>query len=306
MHAVLMTGASHLKRLNPEIQQDYNILSTKHLHHSLRAFRNALSSRTYVANNFEAVISTTLLFLMQSCSNPVFDPANPIIDAMLQHSSGLFDIIRYHPRQAAFTMFQPICTPKLVRAAIPDAGPAHELVQMIERHALEFGTPDPNAGFYMGVVKSLAPVLDAVISRPPFGGAPPNALLLYFIRWLSFLPPEFVILVNSYDPKALIIMAHYYALVAFILSNWKDGWWWMRDRPEYMIRNIAEFVGLGELGVWMKWPLLVLKFCQESDGSLGQWSFLNKARSGDDDAVETEMGILATVERHARKIPVEG
>ncbi|OBT44811.1 hypothetical protein VE00_05004 [Pseudogymnoascus sp. WSF 3629] len=306
MHAVLMTSASHLQRLNPETHQDYDALSTKHLHHSLRSFRNALSSPTYVANNFEAVVATTFLFMMQACSNPIFDPENPSVDALLQHCSGLFDIIRFHPKQAPFTIFQPICLPRLVRAAMPDSGPARGLVQMIESHALDYGIPDPNAKFYMGVIKSLGPVLDAVISRPPFGGAPPNALLLYFIHWLSFLPPEFVVLVNSYDPKALVIMAHYYALVAFVLSNWKNGWWWLRDRPEYMIKNIAAFVGLGGWGVWMKWPLLVLQFCQESNGSLEQWSSLSKIHSGDDGSVETEMGILATVERHARKIAPEG
>lgn len=188
---------------------------------------------------------------------------------------------------------------------MPDSGPARGLVEMIETHALDYGITDPNAKFYLGVIKSLAPVLDAVISRPPFGGAPPNALLLYFIHWLSFLPPEFVMLVNSYDPKALVIMAHYYAVVASVLSNWKNGWWWLRDRPEYMIKSIAEFVHLRGWGVWMKWPLLVLQFCQESDGSLGQWSVLSKIHSDDAGAVETDMGILAAVERHPNKIIIE-
>ncbi|KFZ06195.1 hypothetical protein V501_07646 [Pseudogymnoascus sp. VKM F-4519 (FW-2642)] len=305
MHAILMTGTSHLQRLNPETHQDYNALSTKHLHHSLRSFRIALSSPTYVANNFEAVVATTMLFMMQAYNNPIFDPENPSVDALLQHCSGLFDIIRFHPNQATFTIFQPICLPRLVRAAMPDSGPARGLVQMIESHALDYGIPDPNGKFYMGVIKSLAPVIDAVISRPPFGGAPPNALLLYFVRWLAFLPTEFVMLVNSYDPKALIIMAHYYAVVAFALSNWKNGWWWLRDRPEYMIKNIAAFVDSRGWGVWMKWPLLLLQFCQKSEGSLGQWSSLSKIHSDDTGVVETEMGILATVERHARKIPAE-
>ncbi|KFY27464.1 hypothetical protein V493_03475 [Pseudogymnoascus sp. VKM F-4281 (FW-2241)] len=305
MHAVLMTGASHLERLNPEMSQDYSTLSTNHLHHSLRSFRNALSSRTYVANNLEAVLATTFLFLMQACSNPIFDPENPTIDAMLHHSSGLFDIVRQHRSQASFSMFQPICSPKLVRAAMPVSGPAYDLIEMIEGHTLDHGISDPNAKFYKGVTKSLAPVLDAVISRPPFGGAPPNALLLYFVHWLSFLPPEFVMLVNSYDPKAMVIMAHYYALMAFVLSNWKNGWWWLRDRPAYMIKNIAAFVNLSGWGDWMKWPLLVLQFCQESDGSLGQWSSLSKNYADDAGAVQTEMGILATVERHARKIAAE-
>lgn len=302
MHALLMTSASHLNRLNPETYQDYNAVSTKYLQHSLRSFRNALSSPTFVANNFDAVLATTFLFLIQACSNPIFDPENGTADAMLKHSSGLFDIIRFHPNEEPLTIFQPICTPKLVRAAMPDSGPARGLIQMVESYALAFGVPDPNDKFYMGVITSLAPIMDAVISQPPYGGAPPNALLLYFIHWLSFLPPEFVVLINSYDPRSLVIMAHYYAVVAFVLSNWKSGWWWLRDRPEYMIKNIASFVGLSGCGVWMEWPLQVLEFCKKSNGSLGQWSDLSKTHSNDTDVVETQMGILATVEIHARKI----
>ncbi|KFY03656.1 hypothetical protein O988_01330 [Pseudogymnoascus sp. VKM F-3808] len=269
MHAILMTSAAHLQRLNPEAHQDYKALSTKHLQNSLRSFRNSLSSRTYVTNNFEAIVATTFLFLMQACSNPIFDQENPTIDAM--------------PHSQFF----------------------NQSARQNLTHTMEHGIPDPNAKFYMGVIKSLAPVLDAVISRPPFGGAPPNALLLYFVHWLSFLPPEFVMQVNSYDPKALIIMAHYYAVMAFVLSNWKSGWWWLRDRPEYMIKNIAKFVHSRGWGVWMKWPLLVLQFCQESDGSLGQWSALSKINSDHVGGVETEMGILAAVERHPRKIAAE-
>ncbi|KFY07660.1 hypothetical protein V492_06945 [Pseudogymnoascus sp. VKM F-4246] len=302
MHALLMTSSAHLNRLNPETYRDYNAVSTKHLQHSLHSFRNALRSPTFVANNFDAVLATTILFLMQACSNPVFDPVNGTADALLQHSSGLFDIIRFHPSEEPPTIFHPICTPKLVRAAMPDSGPARGLIQMVESYALSFGVPDPNEKIYMVVITSLAPIMDAVISQPPYGGAPPNALLLYFIHWLSFLPPEFVVLVNSYDPKALVIMAHYYAVVAFVLSNWKSGWWWLRDRPEYMIKNISEFVALSGCDVWMEWPLRVLEFCQKSSGSLGQWSDLGKIDSNDTDVVETQMGILATVEIHARKI----
>lgn len=302
MHALLMTSASHLNRLNPETYQDYNAVSTKYLQHSLRSFRNALSSPTFVANNFDAVLATTFLFLIQACSNPIFDPENGTADAMLKHSSGLFDIIRFHPNEELLTIFQPICTPKLVRAAMPDSGPARSLIQMVESYALAFGVPDPNDKFYMGVITSLAPIMDAVISQPPYGGAPPNALLLYFIHWLSFLPPEFVVLINSYDPRSLVIMAHYYAVVAFVLSNWKSGWWWLRDRPEYMIKNIASFVGLSRCRVWMEWPLQVIEFCKKSNGSLGQWSDLSKTHSNDTDVVETQTGILATVEIHARKI----
>jgi hypothetical protein len=153
MHAVLMTSASHLQRLNPETHEDYKIQSTKHLHHSLRSFR------TYVANNFEAVLATTFLFLMHASSNPVFDPEHPTIDALLQHSSGLFDIIRYNPFQALFSIFQPICTPKLLPAALPDSGPARFLVDMVESSATDRGIPDPNAKFYIGTIKSWHPLL---------------------------------------------------------------------------------------------------------------------------------------------------
>jgi hypothetical protein len=145
-----------------------------------------------------------------------------------------------------------------------------------------------------------------VISRPPFGGAPPNALLLYFIHWLSFIPPEFVVLVNSYDAKALVIMAHYYAVVGFVLANWKHGWWWLRERPECMINTIAAFVG-EELGVWMNWPLLILKFCQQNAGRSKYLTIVSNIHSHSVGATETtETGILSAVKLHPNKIHVEG
>lgn len=306
MHAILMTSASHLQRLYPESYEDYKILSTKHLNYSLRSFRNTLSSRTYVANNFEAVLATTFLFLMHACSNPIFDPKNPTIDPLLQHCSGLYDIIRYHPCQAPYSIFQPICMPMLLPAALPDSGPGRCLIDMVKSNTMDRGLPDPNTKLYIGTVKSLAPIIDVVISQPPFGGAPPDALLLYFIRWLSFLPPDFLGLVNSYHAKALIIMAHYYAVVAFVLSNWKQGWWFLRERPAYMINNIAAYVG-EDWAVWMSWPVSVLKFCRLNGNTPGYSTLLRNAHfEGISGIEEPEMGVLSAVELHFNKVPAEG
>lgn len=266
MHAVLMTSATQLQRLNPVSYEQHKIQSTKHLQASLRSFRNAISSPTYVSNNFEAVMATTFLFLMHSCSNPTFDPTQPCIDGFLQHAGGLYDIVRNNSARVPRSPFAPLCKPMLLPPVSPDSGPGYDLYLMITSASPHLMNPD--AGLYEPTIKSLTPILDIVAMESPFGGAAPDALLLYFVHWLSFLPTEFIMLVNSYDAKALVIMAHYYAVLAFVLSKWNKGWWWMRERPVYMVEQIDAFLG-ADWEAWMQWPVSVLRL-RGDDGHWGR------------------------------------
>ncbi|KAL5349853.1 hypothetical protein ACLOAV_004887 [Pseudogymnoascus australis] len=256
LHAILMTSSTQLQRLNPASYEEHKIESNKHLQASLRSFRSALNSPTYVSNNFEAVIATTFLFLMHSCSNPTFDPSLPGMDGFLQHAGGLYDIVRYNPT----------CVPRSLFA--------------------------PSA-----IIKSLTPILEIVESELPFGGASPDALVLYLVHWLSFLPGEFVILVNSHDAKALVIMAHFYAALAFVLARWQRGWWWLRERPAFMIEQTDAFLG-EDWEVWMKWPLSMLRMCEDING---HWGCAADADRFNEVEVEEEMGVLLSVDYHPCK-----
>lgn len=292
MHAILMTSATQLQRLNPVSYEEYKIESTKHLHASLRSFRNALNSPTYVSNNFEAVLATTFLFLMHSCSNPIFDPSQPGMDGFLQHAGGLYDIVRHNPSCVRRSPFAPLCRPLLLPGISPISGPGYDLSLMIKTTNPLY--TNPNSRFYEAIIKSLTPILEIVESELAFGGASPDALVLYLVHWLSFLPSEFVTLVNSHDAKALVIMAYFYAAMAFVLSRWNKGWWWLRDRPVYMIKQTDAFLG-DDWEVWMKWPLSVLKMCEDKNG---HWGCAVDVDRFNEVGVEGEMGVLLSVDFH--------
>lgn len=298
MHAILMTSSTQLQRLNSASYEEHKIESNKHLQASLRSFRSALNSPTYVSNNFEAVLATTFLFLMHSCSNPTFDPSQPGMDGFLQHACGLYDIIRYNPSCVPRSPFAPLCTPMLLPDISPNSGPGYDLSLMIKTTNPLY--TNPGFGSYEAIIKSLTPILEIVESELPFGGASPNALVLYLVHWLSFLPSDFVILVNSHDAKALVIMAHYYAALAFVLARWKRGWWWLRERPVYMIEQTDEFLG-EDWEVWMKWPISVLKMCEYESGHWGCAADAD-ADSFSEVGVEEEMGVLLSVDFHPCKL----
>jgi hypothetical protein len=258
MHAILMTGASHLQRLNPH-DDIYAAKAAKHLHLSLRSFRNALSA--YVPSlggaTTDALMGTAFLLIIQACNTPSFDPDSPVTDGVLPHSQGVFDIIRLAGDAAQDSIFKPLCTPEFLPATSPTTGPALDLVFMINTCVDDNVTGDQNSELYIAIIESLTIVLETITSGSHLGGTPPQPLLTCLVQWLSFLPPEFITLINSNDPKALVIMAYYYAIVAFILSKTRSGWWWMRERPIYMIGRITAFLG-EEWMIWLRWPMEVM------------------------------------------------
>ncbi|KFY09574.1 hypothetical protein V492_05433 [Pseudogymnoascus sp. VKM F-4246] len=296
MHAILMTSSTQLQHLNPDSYEEHRVESNKHLQASLRSFRGALNSPTYVTNNFEAVLATTFLFLMHSASNPTFDPSQPGMDSFLQHACGLYDIVRYNPANVPRSPFAPLCKPMLLPDISPISGPGYDLSLMIKTTNPLY--TDSSFGCYEAIIKSLTPILEIVESELPFGGASPDALVLYLVHWLSFLPGEFVILTNSHDTKALVIMAHYYAALAFVLSRWKKGWWWLRERPVFMIEQTNAFLG-EDWEIWMKWPISVLKMCDDENG---HWGFPVEVDRLHEVEAEEEMGVLLSVDFHPCKL----
>ena len=228
---------------------------------------------------------------------PNFRSGTARIDGFLHHASGLYGVVRYNLACVISSPFRPLCHPRLLPDVSPESGPAFDLIKMIE--TLNSHIRGPKTEFYVATVKSLTLILDIVASETPFGGAPPNALLLYLVHWLSFLPDEFIILVNSHDPKALVIMAHYYAVLAFVLSKWKRELWWMRERPVYMIEHIAEFLDT-EWQVWMQWPVSLLRRCGGEDWHWGPVADVAKVRS--EESAESELGVLLAVELHPCKM----
>jgi hypothetical protein len=269
----------------------------------MRFFRTTLNgSSSSIANNVDAIIGTAFLLIIQAYSQPTFqiEPSWEI-DSLLPHSNGIFQIVRKTREHALSCIFQSICVPKLLPLVFPTMGPGLDLIFMVRMNSSD-SVADQK--ILTAVIESLTIVVEAITSRPNLGNTPPSSLLVYLVQWLSFLPPPFVALVNERDPKALIIMAYYYSAVAFLLSKLKHGWWWMRERPVYMVRHISDFLG-DQWEVWMRWPVEVLQRC---NGDLFSYETLEDAADLDvfglKGTPESEMGILSNLQLHFGKIQV--
>lgn len=73
-----------------------------------------------------------------------------------------------------------------------------------------------------------------------------------------------------------------------------------------MIENIGAYVG-ERWGVWMTWPLSILKICRETPDDLEYMAYdgaIRLDRSGQ--AERTERGVLSAVEIHPDKMEIEG
>lgn len=307
MHAMLMTGAFHLHRLNPTSSKRYGLQAAYHLQQSLRSFRKALSgSILSVSNNIDAIIGTAILLIVHGYSSPEFSKelSASNSDSLLPHSSGVFDIVRRTRQYAISSIFQPFCTPKLLPYVVPSSGPALNLMLMVNTQLPNYGSTDANSKIYIAIIKSLTLVLEAITSHTVLGGTPPDSLLTYLVQWLSFLPPEFVILIDEHDEKALIIMAYYYSAVAFVLSKARGSWWWMRERPMYMVSQIA--ASLDEKWImWMRWPLEMLeKFQNGTDSPVISPDNIPQPVEVNSSGI-AELGILSNIELHFKKISIE-
>ena len=254
---MLTVSAAHLQHLNTTPCKMYGFQAAHHLQECLSSFRRALSgSTTSIANNIDAIVGTSLLLVVHGFATPKFGPKRALSDSLLQHSNGIFDIIRRTRRLKTSEAFEKMCTPALLPPVFPTAGPALDLVSMIKSNSPSTAPSKRTERIYLAVVQSLTLILEAVSNRRKLGNTPPDSLLFYLVQWLSLLPQEFVILIDEFDERALVIMSHYYAIVGFILSRLNHGWWWMRTRPVYMVTHIHTLLG-PQWDIWMQWPLQI-------------------------------------------------
>ena len=302
LHAVLMTAASHLQRLYPASGNGYALQSAYHLNLSLRSFRSYLGNYASVSSNLDAIIATCFLFIIYSYNMPVFDTESPILDPLLCHTSGIFNILSSQQSFILPSILQPVCSPELLPAVFPESGPAFNLILMVMTCISDGTVPDLNEEVYIATIENLTIVLGTVTARARLGNTPPQSLLLYLVKWLSFLPVQFTNLINMHDPRALVIIAHYYAAVTCVLSKSTTEWWWMRQRPTYMIRQITSFLGK-EWEIWMQWPNEVVEKYQDVRQDEGIYALRDSA-----DSIgakwDTKLGVLSETQLHCSRMEV--
>lgn len=104
---------------------------------------------------------------------------------------------------------------------------------------------------YKKVLLSLLPLLEAVRKAPASISMDMTSnISCALVAWPAMQPDKFVELVQAKDPKALIILAHYYAAMCHLNL---EACWWLHGRPQAMCKSICREMG-DLFPRYMRWP----------------------------------------------------
>ncbi|EGX49110.1 hypothetical protein AOL_s00079g64 [Orbilia oligospora ATCC 24927] len=115
---------------------------------------------------------------------------------------------------------------------------------------------------YQKVLLSLLPLLEAVRTAPDSIHMDMTSnISCALVAWPAMQPDRYIELVQRKDPKALIILAHYYAAMCHLDL---DQCWWLQGRPNAMCRAICREIG-DAYSHLMRWPREACEFSKWED-----------------------------------------
>jgi hypothetical protein len=251
MHAVLALTARHLQEKLPSLSSphyDYKVREAHHLQKSLSTFSPKFN--TTIHEHQDAVLATSFLLFFHSCSViPTTLPTCPCADPSFTFLRGIQSIVADGAHIAHSGRYSTLVEPRVPASVTLPRGCSSPAVHLMQRiYDLPLNSPYlKNIPIYTERVQTLAPHLS-----PLEQGEESEDLLLSVLRWQALCPHAFVDLINAHDHIALVILAHYYAAVKFIISRSPKKWWWLQKKPGRMVQVIADYVGPAWTG-WMEW-----------------------------------------------------
>jgi hypothetical protein len=284
-HGVLALAARHIRKC-PTVDAmssgyDYDQLETHHLQKALSTYHPSLEAIN--PQNPEAVVSTSFILYFYMCSVMDFDPfaVIPVEDTSFKYLRGICSVITSGPDvRMKITLFRslvakPVHFPYWMEETYPVMGPASVLFNFLEdipaySHLLRI---DNSREVYQNRIASLAPYLVAC-TKPGLIEEAFEELLIGFKRWQANIPIELDLLVQAFDPMALVLLAHFYAAIGTVMSRMSTTWWWWQEKPGFskpsafiliapfvlhhtnsilVVNKIGQYLG-PEWDVCMAWP----------------------------------------------------
>ncbi|KAH6678757.1 hypothetical protein F5X68DRAFT_212620 [Plectosphaerella plurivora] len=271
MHAILALSARHLQEHHRAVddrpEYDYKLLEGDHLQKALKLFGSVVS--TNLASSQDAQIATSFLLFFHACADVTSggDPSQPCEDTTFTFLRGIRSIVLNNPRAAHSGRFKslvakPQLVPTVFPSAVPQQGPGVVLRYLLE--SLPRQSPfTKNRALYVERIESLT-VYFSLLEEHSDDAQILDELLVSCLRWQVFCTAEYAAMAQRHDIVALVILAHYYAVVASLLAEVKpeDKWWWLRRKPVHMVRSIGKYVG-PDWAAWVEWPRMIAQRCEE-------------------------------------------
>ncbi|KAH7112794.1 hypothetical protein B0J11DRAFT_597580 [Dendryphion nanum] len=260
MHAILTLAARHLQETTQSENHpsyNYRVLEAHHLQKTLSNFSHAFNDHIHA--NQDAVLATSFLLFFHASSSvrDINVPSTqPCEDASFTFLRGIQSVVAdgshiAHSGRYKTLVAPPLPSPIILPRTEACTGPGILFIQLINN--LPPRSPYvQNREIYIEQFESLTLHLSTSTARDLKAEAL-EELLFSFLRWQALCPPVFVDLVKAHDVIALVILAHYYAAVGFVLSQVKNKWWWFQRKPRHMVKIIGEYVGPA-WAAWLEWP----------------------------------------------------
>ncbi|KAK3356405.1 hypothetical protein B0T25DRAFT_135412 [Lasiosphaeria hispida] len=267
MHAILALSARHLQEHRDcPGYYDYKLLESDHLQKALTSFRSAVNAN--VVSGQDALLATSFLLFFHTCAD-VMSGANlsqPCEDTSFTFLRGLRALVIGNSDVAHSGLFKslvarPHLLPLVLPPAVPLQGPGAVLMRLL-RNLLQRSPFIENQELYIERIESLTSYF-SLLEVQSNDTKTLDELLMSCLRWQVFCSAEYVTLVQGHDIIALTILAHYYAVVGYLLAGAKGKWWWLRRKPIYMVRAIGKYVG-PDYASWIEWPRMIARRCEET------------------------------------------
>jgi len=109
---------------------------------------------------------------------------------------------------------------------------------------------------YVECIQSLTTLI-ATTTEGDFTKAEAENNLVWILRYAGLWSTEALSLASQYDQISSIIIAHWYAAGLYNIGFVGERWWFWREQPVLMIREVSDSLGK-EWDAWMEWPLSIL------------------------------------------------
>ncbi|KAI9925976.1 hypothetical protein ASPWEDRAFT_25797 [Aspergillus wentii DTO 134E9] len=248
MNELLGLSAMHLSTLHPEKQNHYRHQAAELQNHGLSIF-NQMKPEINAETCVPMFVFSAVLGLHVMCETFVFREIEfePFMDRFVRYLS-LHQGVRVMTIGTWDLLKQSALQPLLKQGeAIPSGTESgHTCARLLDLIKGAYLSHE-----YMDIYEKAISALQSVLSaaQSDLNGRPNiNAI----ITWPVILPPGYTELLRKREPYALIILAHYAALVHSRRDLWMCG-----DGGQFLIELISRHLGSG-WSDWLIWPNLAI------------------------------------------------
>ncbi|KAH8595439.1 hypothetical protein B0O99DRAFT_622904 [Bisporella sp. PMI_857] len=260
MHEILSLSALYLAQTKPDSATMYNLASTAHHDQALSLFQPVLA--TLSRSNSSACFAFSILLIVHMCATQATSVRNVSFSSQTHQDSEPIHIswIKIHRGNRAI---HAAIFPWLEDGALAEFKPFQEMLKIsvfeplpvLEQQHLDAVAKTWNHSSYPpSTNQTLNEAFKELQSIFSLTHTIPNSMKhVAALAWFSLVPEDFVRLVESRVPEAMLILATYAVILKRI-----EHIWWCKGTGEVLLDVAMNGLGAADEGRWgeyLRWPI---------------------------------------------------